>query len=97
MAKNDDGETPKRVAPGLSKEAADGIKREVLSGVGYGRPPEHTRFKKGQSGNPRGRPKRQVAGLSGSRRARNLILQEAERLVTIREGEDANRLAENID
>jgi hypothetical protein len=26
-------------------------------GVGYGHPPEHTRFKAGQSGNPRGRPK----------------------------------------
>jgi hypothetical protein len=26
--------------------------------VGYGRPPEHTRFRPGQSGNPRGRPKR---------------------------------------
>jgi hypothetical protein len=25
--------------------------------VGYGRPPRHTRFKPGQSGNPRGRPK----------------------------------------
>src|SRR3954453_6059790 len=25
-------------------------------GVGYGRPPRHTRFAKGQSGNPRGRP-----------------------------------------
>ena len=25
--------------------------------VGYGNPPEHTRFKKGKSGNPRGRPK----------------------------------------
>lgn len=25
--------------------------------VGYGSPPEHTRFKKGQSGNPKGRPK----------------------------------------
>lgn len=25
--------------------------------VGYGRPPQATRFKKGQSGNPRGRPK----------------------------------------
>jgi Family of unknown function (DUF5681) len=24
--------------------------------VGYGKPPAHTRFKKGQSGNPRGRP-----------------------------------------
>jgi hypothetical protein len=26
--------------------------------VGYGRPPTHTRFKKGQSGNPNGRPRR---------------------------------------
>jgi hypothetical protein len=24
--------------------------------VGYGKPPRHTRFKKGQSGNPKGRP-----------------------------------------
>jgi hypothetical protein len=24
--------------------------------VGYGKPPQHTRFTKGQSGNPRGRP-----------------------------------------
>src|SRR5437899_7130037 len=26
------------------------------SGVGYRRPPKHTQFKKGQSGNPNGRP-----------------------------------------
>lgn len=26
-------------------------------GSGYGKPPQHTRFKPGQSGNPRGRPK----------------------------------------
>ena len=25
--------------------------------VGYGKPPKHTRFRKGHSGNPRGRPK----------------------------------------
>ena len=25
--------------------------------VGFGKPPEHTRFKPGQSGNPKGRPK----------------------------------------
>lgn len=27
------------------------------AGAGYRRPPRHTQFKKGQSGNPRGRPK----------------------------------------
>ena len=25
--------------------------------IGYGKPPEHSRFQKGQSGNPKGRPK----------------------------------------
>lgn len=30
--------------------------------VGYGRPPQTTRFKPGKSGNPKGRPKRQSSG-----------------------------------
>jgi hypothetical protein len=29
----------------------------------YRKPPLHTRFKKGQSGNPRGRPKKTLPGL----------------------------------
>jgi hypothetical protein len=29
--------------------------------VGYGRPPKHSRFNKGRSGNPRGRPRKSVA------------------------------------
>ena len=29
--------------------------------VGYGKPPRSTRFKKGQSGNPRGRPRRDTS------------------------------------
>ena len=31
---------------------------ENTSTVGYMNPPEHTRFKKGKSGNPRGRPRK---------------------------------------
>jgi hypothetical protein len=34
--------------------------------VGYGKPPKHSRFKKGQSGNPRGRPK-------GSKNAKQIV------------------------
>ena len=36
-------------------------KREYAAN--YRKPPLHTRFKKGQSGNPRGRPKKDLAGL----------------------------------
>src|SRR5260370_264174 len=32
-------------------------KKRKRPAVGYGKPPVHTRFKKGQSGNPRGLPK----------------------------------------
>lgn len=51
--------------------------------VGYGKPPIQTRFKKGQSGNPNGRP-----SAMGSDRARRLALKEAYRPVTVREGDN---------
>jgi Family of unknown function (DUF5681) len=35
------------------------LKRAILEGAGFCKPPIHTRFKKGQSGNPLGRPRRQ--------------------------------------
>src|SRR5262249_59750269 len=50
--------------------------------VGYGKPPVHTRFRKGQSGNPRGRRRGMTAG-----RAMALLLREAYREGTGREGE----------
>jgi len=33
------------------------IKKPALGKVGYGKPPAKTQFKKGESGNPKGRPK----------------------------------------
>ena len=50
--------------------------------VGYSKPPLHTRFRKGQSGNPRGRPRN-----GAMERARKIVLEEAYRTVTVREGE----------
>lgn len=47
--------------------------------VGYGRPPKATRFKKGQSGNPRGRPKT-------SKNLDTLLETELEAKITVREG-----------
>ena len=51
--------------------------------VGYGRPPHHSRFKKGQSGNPTGRRR-----YTDSERGRQLLRQEANRLVTVRDDID---------
>ena len=47
--------------------------------VGYGKPPRSTRFQKGQSGNPRGRPK-------GSKSASTLLEQALSAPVSINEG-----------
>ena len=48
--------------------------------VGYGRPPVHTRFQKGRSGNPGGQRKGQPS-------VQELILREATRLVKIKNGD----------
>src|SRR6266446_8526731 len=55
--------------------------------VGYGKPPVHTRFRKGKSGNPTGKRKH---GETGDAQA--LIRQEAYRLLTIREGDKDTRI-----
>ena len=47
--------------------------------VGYGRPPKHTRFRKGQSGNLRGRPK-------GRLNATEALNRELDQMITVREG-----------
>jgi hypothetical protein len=55
--------------------------------VGYGKPPVHSRFRRGVSGNPRGRPR----GVSTDRAVR-LMLKEAYRLIAVREGEETRGL-----
>jgi hypothetical protein len=51
--------------------------------VGYGKPPVARRFRKGQCGNPGGRPQGMTAG-----RAKALALKEAYRSITLREGDN---------
>ena len=46
--------------------------------VGYGKPPQHTRFKKGESGNPSGRPK-------GSKNLTTLLEKELKQRVLVTE------------
>jgi hypothetical protein len=61
--------------------------------VGYGKPPAEFRFKKGQSGNPAGRPRKSGGfrsrgpNKSGDQPAKKYLLEEAYRPVLVREGE----------
>ena len=46
--------------------------------VGYGKPPHHTRFMRGQSGNPRGRP-------AGAKNMKTLLSKALDELVIVTE------------
>jgi len=54
--------------------------------VGYGRPPKHSRFKPGQSGNPRGRP-------AGSANARTTVAQVLSEPIIVREGQHSRKMS----
>ncbi len=53
--------------------------RIVAYAVGFGKPPVHTRFQPGRSGNPNGRPK-------NSRNLKTIIRQTLTEPITVREG-----------
>ena len=54
--------------------------------VGYGKPPRHTRFQLGHSGNPRGRPK-------GTKNLKTDLLEELGEKIVVREGEQSRRVS----
>ena len=56
--------------------------------VGYAKPPAATRFKPGQSGNPKGRPKGAKYKLPAlhEERLREIVLEEAYRTITVQDG-----------
>lgn len=55
--------------------------------VGYGKPPMHSQFRKGQSGNPKGRPKGARTRAPDLDQLASIIEEEAYREVPLREGE----------
>jgi hypothetical protein len=77
---------PQAIAPGASATPADGQGSERGTyPVGYCRPPVHSRFKPGQSGNPKGRAK-------GSQNLRTIVKQVSNEQIVIREGDRARRM-----
>lgn len=54
--------------------------------VGYGKPPLHTRFQPGRSGNPRGRPK-------GTKNLKTDLMEELGEKILVREGEQSRRVS----
>ena len=53
--------------------------------VGYRRPPKHTQFTTGRSGNPKGRPK-------GTKNLRTDLAEELAEKIVVREGEKIHRV-----
>ena len=68
-----------------AEESRGDLEQAIPYRVGYRRPPQHTRFKRGQSGNPRGRHK-------GTRSLSSLLEKMFFERVTIREGDRARCL-----
>ena len=54
--------------------------------VGYGKPPQHTRFQPGRSGNSRGRPKE-------TKNLRTDLQEELSEKILVREGEQSRRVS----
>jgi Family of unknown function (DUF5681) len=79
---------PKLRLPAASKASAVEPSGDHSTHVGYGHPPIKSRFKSGQSGNPRGRPKgaRNKMPAFNEERLKDIIIAEAYRTIKVNDG-----------
>jgi hypothetical protein len=70
-------------APDMSESTTPEAAEATAYTIGYRKPPLHTRFRKGQSGNPAGRPRRSARPC-----AKELTLAEVYRAVVVKEDRD---------
>ena len=89
-------DTPKDNTPDNSQagKLTENMKKNLIHGVGYKRPPEESQFKKGQSGNPGGRPKKKDKEKSSDLLPIvKAILSEADKPIAVREGDDVAEMS----
>jgi hypothetical protein len=68
----------------MSDDVKEDAEQTALAPIGYGSPPVHSRFKKGQSGNPSGRAK-------GSQNLKTIFNKVLDEEISLREGSEVKR------